>query len=93
MITFTAYYGATELAPQIEKIYQKIMYNATGDFGYIFDIEGFILKLLGIEIPSIPLICLIFVIFIISFVIQKNKATSEGIPLDDSVYIVDDRNL
>ena len=78
-----------EEAYVISDLINKSLFVATGNIGFVFDIEDTLLKLVGVEIPSFWEVIFILIVGIISFIFQKKMIEDEGIDLSD--MIVDDR--
>nr|DAJ34955.1 MAG TPA: protein of unknown function (DUF4203) [Caudoviricetes sp.] len=90
VILCLAYIGSVDLVINFFDLLNKGLFVATGDISYIFDIEGVIMQLIGVDIPSLLESVIIFAVTIISFICQSSLLQREGIDLSD--YIIDDRN-
>lgn len=84
------YIGSVELVTGIFDFINKSLFVATGNISYIFDVEGLLLKIVGVDVPSFWEVVFIIIVGIVSFTLQKNLMEKEGIDLSNK--IVDDRN-
>ncbi len=84
------YIGTVELVTGISEIINKTLFFATGRISYIFDVEGVLLKLVGVDVPSLLEVVFIFIVGIVSFIWQRHFLIESG--KDLSQTIIDDRN-
>ena len=83
------YIGTVDLVLSISEMINKALFVATSDLGFLFDPEDILLKLVGVDVPSVIEVIFIIVVGIISFILQKKLLDRQGISL--SSYVVDDR--
>lgn len=91
LILCTSFIGATEFVPNVMDYINKTSFAMTGDISYLFDPIGFLLGLIGIEIPSTIEILLILVVFIGGYYAQRKILEAKDIDLKGT--IIDDRKL
>lgn len=84
------YIGTVELVTGIADIINKTLFLATGRISYIFDLEDILLKVVGVEVPSLLEVVFILIVGIASFMWQRYLLLESG--KDLSQTIVDDRN-
>lgn len=89
VLTCLVYLGSVELVTKVSDLINKSLFLATGNVGYIFDLEGILLKVVGVEIPSFGEVIFIIIVGVFSFILQKKMMDRDGIDL--SKKIVDDR--
>ncbi len=90
VIICIVYIGAVELVTGIADIINKTLFFSTGRISYIFDIEGILLKIVGVEVPSLLEVIFILIVGIASFMWQRYLLIQSG--KDLSQTIIDDRN-
>ena len=84
------YIGTVELVTGIASIINKTLFFATGRISYILDLEGLLLKVVGVEVPSLLEVVFILIVGIASFMWQRYLLLQSGTDLSQA--IVDDRH-